>query len=117
VFDAILVFINEYSHVLLVVSYSIARIFRNSRVHRQMEGGLYATEVLGLPTGEIVTGSANYNIVIYDEAKIVKTITKAHEQPIRKLVVHPLGFASVANDGYAYLLLFFIITFVLLDID
>lgn len=66
-----------------------------------MEGGMYATEVLGLPTGEIVTGSANCNIVIYRDDKLVKTITKAHEQPIRKMVVHPLGFATVGNDGYS----------------
>ena len=63
-------------------------------------GHEHGTEVLGLENGAIVTASTNKKIVIIDKSgKIIKTIPDAHSAPIRKLIAHPLGFASAANDG------------------
>jgi len=63
-------------------------------------GHAHGTEVLGLEGGAIVTASTTGAIVIIDkEGKVLFRNDKAHEAPIRKLIPHPLGFASAANDG------------------
>ena len=63
-------------------------------------GHEHGTEVLGLENGSIVSASTNKKIVICDKTgRVIKTIPDAHSAPIRKLISHPLGFASAANDG------------------
>ena len=63
-------------------------------------GHEHGTEVLGLENGTIVTASTTKHILIIDtKGKVLKKITNAHSAPIRKLISHPLGFASAANDG------------------
>lgn len=63
-------------------------------------GHEHGVEVLGLPTGEIVSGSASKSIFIDHADRLRKTIPNAHDHTIRKLIAHPLGFASAANDGF-----------------
>mmetsp|Transcript_19560 Transcript_19560/g.27448 ORF Transcript_19560/g.27448 Transcript_19560/m.27448 type:complete len:763 (+) Transcript_19560:22-2310(+) len=62
----------------------------------------HAVEVVVLQSGEVVTASASKAIVVYspDGKTILKRITNAHDHVIRKLCVHPLGFASAGNDGF-----------------
>lgn len=59
----------------------------------------HAVEVLGLSNNVIVTGSANKTIVIYHGTTAAHVITNAHGHAIRKLIPHPMGFASTGNDG------------------
>ena len=61
-------------------------------------GHEHAVEVLAL--GDlIVSASANKAIHLIRAGKVVKRIPNAHDHAIRKLIPHPLGFASAANDG------------------
>ena len=63
-------------------------------------GHEHGTEVIGLENGTIVTASTNKTIVIIDHSgKILHRVPNAHSAPIRKLIPHPLGFASAGNDG------------------
>eukprot|EP00468_Gymnochlora_sp_CCMP2014_P003476 CAMPEP_0167749038 /NCGR_PEP_ID=MMETSP0110_2-20121227/5176_1 /TAXON_ID=629695 /ORGANISM="Gymnochlora sp., Strain CCMP2014" /LENGTH=753 /DNA_ID=CAMNT_0007634129 /DNA_START=45 /DNA_END=2306 /DNA_ORIENTATION=+ len=55
--------------------------------------------VLGLPTGEIITAGGEGDICIYKNRALVKKVKGAHGHVVRKVVRHPLGFATCANDG------------------
>ncbi len=81
------------------------RLWRNgTQIAKLDKNQQYATEVLGLPSGEIITGSGNKAINIYKaDGTLIKSINGAHEHVIRKLVYHPLGFASASNDGHVKL--------------
>jgi WD40 repeat protein len=59
----------------------------------------HAVEVLGLPNNLIITGSANGKIVIYEHSDMKRVIVAAHSHAVRKIIAHPLGFASAGNDG------------------
>lgn len=80
----------------------IVRVWHGSELVGKFDklGHEHGTEVLGLESGPIVTASTTKHIVIIDEhGKVLQRIANAHGAPIRKLVTHPLGFASAANDG------------------
>lgn len=80
----------------------IVRVWDGDQLLKKFDklGHEHGTEVLGLENGTIVTASTNKHIVIVDASgKVVKKIANAHNAPIRKLIAHPLGFASAANDG------------------
>ena len=63
-------------------------------------GHEHATEVLSLPPDDLlVSASANRAIHLIRGGKVVKRVEAAHGHSIRKLIAHPLGFASAANDG------------------
>lgn len=80
----------------------IVRMWHGDELLRTFDklGHEHGTEVLGLENGTIVTASTNKHIVLIDaQGKVLKKISNAHGAPIRKLIAHPLGFASAANDG------------------
>jgi hypothetical protein len=80
----------------------IVRMWHGDQLLKSFDklGHEHGTEVLGLDGGIIVTASTNGNIVFIDQTgKILQRINKAHDAPIRKLITHPLGFASAGNDG------------------
>ena len=49
----------------------------------------------------IITGSADKSLTITSASdyKTIHKINKAHNHVIKGIVTHPLGFASIANDG------------------
>jgi len=55
--------------------------------------------VLGLSTGEVVTAGGEGDVRVYRNHVLVKANKKAHGHVVRKVVEHPLGFATCANDG------------------
>ena len=65
----------------------------------QVAGHQHGVEVCVLPGDRIVSGSGNKAIHIVEHGKVVHRIANAHGHSIRKLIAHPLGFASAGNDG------------------
>jgi phospholipase A-2-activating protein len=62
--------------------------------------------VLSLPSGDILTASADKTIKIWRDYKCIKTLTK-HTDCVRGLALVPsVGFLSCGNDGYVCTLLF-----------
>jgi hypothetical protein len=77
------------------------KVWEKGQATHSLTGHEYAVEVLVLETGELVSASANKSIIIFDSNfKPIKTIPNAHDHAIRKLIKHPLGFASCGNDGF-----------------
>ena len=77
----------------------IVRVWDGAKRLYEVVGHLHATEVLAIDD-LLVTASANHAIHLIRDRRIVKRIEHAHDHTIRKLVRHPLGFASAANDGW-----------------
>ena len=65
----------------------------------QVAGHQHGVEVCVLDGDRIVSGSGNKAIHIIDNGKVTRRIPNAHGHSIRKLIPHPLGFASAGNDG------------------
>ena len=65
----------------------------------QVAGHQHGVEVAVLDGDRVVSGSGNKAIHLIDNAKVVRRIPNAHNHSIRKLIPHPLGFASAGNDG------------------
>eukprot|EP01083_Nonionella_stella_P295466 1004226_1 len=76
-----------------------AKVWKNEKCVATLEGHKYGVEVCCATTGEIITGSYK-DILLWKNGSIVKTIRNAHEHVIRRIIRHPLGFATCANDGY-----------------
>ena len=66
----------------------------------QVAGHQHGVEVCVLDGDRIISGSGNKAIHIIDNNKITRRIPNAHNHSIRKLIPHPLGFASAGNDGF-----------------
>lgn len=65
----------------------------------ELTGHKYGVEVCVL-SNNIITG-AYKDIHIWNlSGKLVKSIRLAHDHQIRKIIPHPLGFASCGNDGF-----------------
>ncbi|SPR00514.1 unnamed protein product (mitochondrion) [Plasmodiophora brassicae] len=80
-----------------------AVVWRKQQPHYRLEGHEYGVEVAALDSGEIVTGSGNRSqgiIRIWSGSTCVDQNDSAHSHIIRKLIRHPLGFASCGNDGF-----------------
>lgn len=81
----------------------VVRMWHGDELVRSFDklGHEHGTEVLGLEDSRrIVTASTTGAIVIIDaQGKVMARVNNAHSAPIRKLIAHPLGFASAANDG------------------
>lgn len=95
--------ISETSDGLLITGSwdGTARIWKEGQTVQVLRGHEHAVEVLGLESKQIVTASANKSIIIFDNnGSTLKHIPNAHSHAIRKLVPHPLGFASCGNDGF-----------------
>mmetsp|Transcript_18307 Transcript_18307/g.44941 ORF Transcript_18307/g.44941 Transcript_18307/m.44941 type:complete len:742 (-) Transcript_18307:129-2354(-) len=56
--------------------------------------------VHALPTGELVTAGGEGDICVYKGKTLVKRKAAAHGHVVRKIVPHPLGFATCGNDGF-----------------
>ena len=55
--------------------------------------------MIGLANGDIVSGSADKTIKIWNGGRCIKTF-QAHEDAVRGLAILPgIGFVSVGNDG------------------
>ena len=65
----------------------------------QVAGHEHGVEVCVLDGDRVVSGSGNKAIHLIDNGKVVRRIANAHNHSIRKLIAHPLGFASAGNDG------------------
>ena len=65
----------------------------------QVAGHQHGVEVCVLDGDRVVSGSGNKAIHIIDNSKVTRRILNAHNHSIRKLIPHPLGFASAGNDG------------------
>jgi WD40 repeat protein len=62
--------------------------------------GQHSVMACFLPDGRLVLGSGNNALEIYTpEYRLVKKVVDAHSKPIRKIIPHPLGLATCANDG------------------
>ena len=77
----------------------IVRVWDGAKPLYQVVGHQHATEVLSIDD-LLITASANHAIHLIRDRRIVRRIEHAHEHTIRKLVRHPLGFASAGNDGW-----------------
>jgi phospholipase A-2-activating protein len=79
---------------------TVRRYHNNEFVNIIDDKHKYSSIVLGLQSGTIVTASANYEIHIFDAAgTLQRSIKDAHDNVVRNLSAHPLGFTSCGNDG------------------
>lgn len=60
----------------------------------------YGVEVCAQKNGTFVTASSGNIFIWSSQGDQIKKLEAAHKDPVRKIVTHPLGFASCANDGF-----------------
>jgi len=64
-----------------------------------LAGHKYGVEVLFLDDC-LITGSYENLLIFSLDGKLVKKVAMAHNHQIKRIVPHPLGFATCSNDGF-----------------
>lgn len=91
---------DDHKHIVTGAWDGVVRVWDGDECVQKIGGHEHAVEVLGMSDGRIVSASANSAIHIIQHGRILFKVPKAHTHAIRKIVPHPLGFATVGNDGY-----------------